>query len=140
MPWKPEFQSDLARNILQPFPLPNDASEKNWLQSAHWLRRYSCLKMLTHRHTDTQTTGRLVYFSSGELKIKNRKPIARRHVVGVSHDPRRLAPHGDRGENARFKLVILEQKYCMMTVGSCYNRTVPARLSQGCRMVPMQCL
>ena len=34
MPWKPEFQSDLARNILQPFPLPNDALYKIWLQSA----------------------------------------------------------------------------------------------------------
>ena len=26
--WKPEFQSDLAQNITQPFPHPNDASDK----------------------------------------------------------------------------------------------------------------
>ena len=25
-------------NILQPSPLPNDALDKIWLQSAHWLR------------------------------------------------------------------------------------------------------
>ena len=25
LPWKPEFQSDLAQNLMQPFPHPNDA-------------------------------------------------------------------------------------------------------------------
>ena len=28
LPWKPEFQSDLAKNLMQPFPHPNDASDK----------------------------------------------------------------------------------------------------------------
>ena len=27
-PWKPDFQSDLAKNLIQPFPHPNDASDK----------------------------------------------------------------------------------------------------------------
>ena len=46
-----------SSNLIWPFTLPNDASDKNWLQSAHRLRRYSCLKMLTHRHTDDVSTG-----------------------------------------------------------------------------------
>ena len=28
LPWKPEFQSDLAKNLMQPFPLLNDAFDK----------------------------------------------------------------------------------------------------------------
>ena len=28
LPWKPEFQSDLAQNLMQPFPRPNDASDQ----------------------------------------------------------------------------------------------------------------
>ena len=35
------------------FTHPNNASDKIWLQSAHRLPRYSCLKMWTY--TDTQT-------------------------------------------------------------------------------------
>ena len=58
LPWKPDFQSDLAKNLMQPFPHPNDASDKIWLQSACWLRRYSCLKEWTHR----RTPARLVYY------------------------------------------------------------------------------
>ena len=27
LPWKPEFQSDLVQNLIQPYPLPNDASD-----------------------------------------------------------------------------------------------------------------
>ena len=64
-------------------------------------------------------------------KIKNRKNVARRHVVGASHDPRAGITwwsHGDRAENARFLLVVLEQKNRTMTVGSCNDRTAPARL------------
>ena len=51
--FNPEFKSDLTQNIIQPFTLPNNASDKIWLQSAFRLQRYSCLKMWTH--TDTQT-------------------------------------------------------------------------------------
>ena len=32
---------------MQPFPQPNNASDKIWLRSAHWLQRYSCLKLWT---------------------------------------------------------------------------------------------
>ena len=52
LPWTPEFQSNLAQNLLQPFPHPNDGSDKISLLSAHWLPRYSSLKMFTDRHTD----------------------------------------------------------------------------------------
>ena len=45
----PEFLSDLAQNLMQPFPHPNDGSNKILLRLAHWLRRYSSLKMFTHR-------------------------------------------------------------------------------------------
>ena len=36
-------------------PHTNDASDKIWLQFAHWLRRFSSLKMFTDRQTATQT-------------------------------------------------------------------------------------
>ena len=62
LPWTPEFRSDLAQNLMQIFPHPNDGSDKISLRYAHWLRRYSSLKMFTHRHTYRQTTTRLVYY------------------------------------------------------------------------------
>ena len=40
LPWKPEYQSDLTKNLMQPFPHPNDALDKIWLQSVHWSQRY----------------------------------------------------------------------------------------------------
>ena len=49
-----EVRSDLAQNLMQPFPHPNDGSDKISLRLAHWLRRYSSLKMFT----DAQTDGR----------------------------------------------------------------------------------
>ena len=52
LPWTPEFRSDLAQNQMQPFPHPNDGSDKISLRLAHWLRGYSSLKCLqTDRHT-----------------------------------------------------------------------------------------
>ena len=44
-----------VQNLMHPFPLPNDASDKIWLRLAHWLRRYSSLKMFTDRQTARQT-------------------------------------------------------------------------------------
>ena len=74
LPWKPEFQSYLVQNLMQSIPHPNDASDKIWLRLAHWLRRYSSLKMFTHGPTDARTPDRPVYykltlwaFGSGEL-------------------------------------------------------------------------
>ena len=55
--WTPEFRSDLAQNLMQPFPHPNDGSVKISLRLAHWLRRYSCLKMSTDTQTDDGSTG-----------------------------------------------------------------------------------
>ena len=60
LPWTPEFRTDLAQNLMQPFPHPNDGSDKISLRLAHWLQRYSSLKMFTDTHT--QTTARLVYY------------------------------------------------------------------------------
>ena len=65
VPWTPEFRSDLTQNLMQPFPYPNDGSDKISLRLAHWLQRYSSLKMSTdtqthsqtHRHTDDGSTG-----------------------------------------------------------------------------------
>ena len=51
LPWKPEFQSYLVQNLMQSIPHPNDASDKIWLRLAHWLLRYSSLKMFTHGRT-----------------------------------------------------------------------------------------
>ena len=39
------------------FPHPNDASDKVWLLSVCWLRRYSCLKVWTDGHTDAGSMG-----------------------------------------------------------------------------------
>ena len=52
LPWTPEFRSDLAQNLMQPFPHPNDGSDKNSLRLAHWLQKYSSLKMFTDGRTD----------------------------------------------------------------------------------------
>ena len=30
LPWTPELRFDLAQNLMQPFPHPNDGSEKIW--------------------------------------------------------------------------------------------------------------
>ena len=49
---KPEFRSYLVQNLMQSIPHPNDASDKIWLRLAHWLRRYSSLKMFTDIFTD----------------------------------------------------------------------------------------
>ena len=57
LPWTPEFQSDLAQNLMQPFPHPNGGSDKISLRLAHWLQRYSSLKMFTDTHTDNSSTG-----------------------------------------------------------------------------------
>ena len=59
-PWTPEFRSDLAQNLMQPFSYPNDGSDKISLRLAHWLRRYSSLKMFTDGQTDGRTPARLV--------------------------------------------------------------------------------
>ena len=42
---------------IEPFPRPNDGSDKISVRLAHWLRRYSSLKMFTDRHTDDGSTG-----------------------------------------------------------------------------------
>ena len=39
------------KNLMQPFPHTNDGSDKISLRLAHWLRRYSSLKMFTHGRT-----------------------------------------------------------------------------------------
>ena len=43
---------------MQSIPHPNDASDKIWLRLAHWLRRYSSLKMFTDAQTNGRTNGR----------------------------------------------------------------------------------
>ena len=50
-----KFRSYLVQNLMQSIPHPNDASDKIWLQLAHWLRRYSSLKMFTEARTDART-------------------------------------------------------------------------------------
>ena len=47
---------------MQPFPHPNDGSDKISSRLAHWLRRYSSLKMFTDTHKHRQTKARLVYY------------------------------------------------------------------------------
>ena len=71
---EPEFWSDLHQNLMQPFPHPNDASDKIWLESACLSRRYSCLKVWTDAWTPARVPSyklTLWAFSSGELKISS---------------------------------------------------------------------
>ena len=30
MPWQPEFQINQPKNLMQPFPLPDDDFDHNW--------------------------------------------------------------------------------------------------------------
>ena len=63
LPWTPEVRSDLVQNLMHPSPLPKDASDKIWLRLAHWLRRYSSLKMFTDRQTHSQTDRRIDWYT-----------------------------------------------------------------------------
>ena len=42
-----QFRFDLAQNLIQLFPHPNDGSDKISLRLAHWFRRYSSEMTLT---------------------------------------------------------------------------------------------
>ena len=55
LPWKPQFWSDLAQNLMQPIPHPNDALDEIWLWSTGWYQRYSCLKVWTDTRSDART-------------------------------------------------------------------------------------
>ena len=47
LPWQPEFHSDQSEIIMQPFPLPDDASCEIRSRLANWLQRYTLLKVWT---------------------------------------------------------------------------------------------
>ena len=47
LPWQPEFHSDQPENIMQPFPVPDDASGEIRSRLAYWLQRYTLLKVWT---------------------------------------------------------------------------------------------
>ena len=59
LPWKPEFWHDLAQNLMESIPHPNDASDEIWLRSASWSQRYSCLKVWTDGRMYVRTPTRL---------------------------------------------------------------------------------
>ena len=51
-----------ARNLMQPFPHPNDATHKIWSRLANWLQRYSSSKVWNFRHTrasNSKMSGRI---------------------------------------------------------------------------------
>ena len=45
LPWTPEFLSNMPQNIMQPFPIPSDATHKNRSRLANWPQRYSSSKV-----------------------------------------------------------------------------------------------
>ena len=49
LPWKPEFQSDLTKNLKQPFPHPNDASDKNLVTIGPLVSEISMFKSVDGR-------------------------------------------------------------------------------------------
>ena len=54
LPWKPEFQSNQPKYLMQSFPPPDDALYEIWSQLASW-QRYKSLKKWT------DDGGKLVY-------------------------------------------------------------------------------
>ena len=59
--WKPEFQSDLAQNLMQPFSHPNDVSDEINLvvigPLVAEIFMFENVNTQTDRQTDRQTTG-----------------------------------------------------------------------------------
>ena len=49
LPWNPEFQSDLAQNLTQPFPHHNDASDNIWLPNLSEIFMFESVYIQTHR-------------------------------------------------------------------------------------------
>ena len=76
LPYQSEFLSNHLKNLMQPFPLPDDALSK----LASWLLRYTTLKVWTEddrwkpRHCHTNTMYLTWAFRSGEL-INLIKPV-----------------------------------------------------------------
>ena len=46
-----QFWCNLLKNLMQPFPHPNDATYKIWSRLANWLHRYSSSKVWNFRHS-----------------------------------------------------------------------------------------
>ena len=55
LPWRPEFWSNLAQNLMQPIPYPNDASDKIDYAQPAGLRDIHVWKC---GRTDARTDGR----------------------------------------------------------------------------------
>ena len=51
LPWKPELWSNLPKNLIQPFPHPNDATHKILSRLTNWLQRYSSSKVWNFLHS-----------------------------------------------------------------------------------------
>ena len=49
--WVQCAKVNLPRNIKQPFPYPNDATNKIWSRLTNWLQRYSSSKVWHFRHS-----------------------------------------------------------------------------------------
>ena len=59
LPWTPEFRSDLAQNLMQPFPHPNDGPDfrYDWPTGCGDIQVFNVYTQ-THKHTDRQTDRR----------------------------------------------------------------------------------
>ena len=81
LPWEPESWSDLAKKLKQSFLYPNGASDKIWLWSPHWLRRYSCLSVNTHTHTRARRLDGYTISSPCELsaQVSLNRPTKHHH-------------------------------------------------------------
>ena len=68
------------------FPHPNDASDKISFQSAYWLQRYSCLKVLTDARTDGRRLDRYTISSPLSLRLGELKmgALIRNKIMGAT--------------------------------------------------------
>ena len=48
---KPKHGSNLAPNLMQPIPYPNNSPDEIWFWLTSWSQKYSCLKKWTHGWT-----------------------------------------------------------------------------------------
>ena len=64
--------------ILKPFPHPYDASDKISFQSAYWLQRYSCLKVLTDARIRSRAANSVV---RGRIRPNFELSQALMHVI-----------------------------------------------------------
>ena len=70
LPWKPEFWSNLAQNLMQSIPHPNDASDENLILIGQLVSEIFMFESVNTRTDGRRLQSHTISFGSGELKNK----------------------------------------------------------------------